>query len=800
MNDTPWSVFGRVSAALARNKKTVRIIFVLLLALAAFKFYTLQLDTSVSSLFPDSSAGLAHTGKLMSLNPGSRVIFVEMTAVDSGKTDEMREIAGELKLRLADFLHPEVKSWPDPALLLRFLPFIFDERMEIFLAQKLSHTAVAGRMREIREGLSGPLAFVPKRYLRDDPLGLLEAFSDKFREPGLPQSAFDNGDFLVSEDGRGALLVLFPKSDLNDVYGAKQFVEALRDALDGAVEAGRGISAGFAGALRFTAENAEVIESDLRLTISLSLVFIALIYIFTVRSRGAVWLFLTPVMAVIFSGCALSVLWPATSGLALGFGAAVLGLAEDYAVLVHFALRKNPARQPEVIAALARPMCFSAALCIAAFCVLLLSGIPALRQLGFFAAFSLFCGLAIALFVLPCLPWIDRPYMPGRAGERAFPHSNPLECGLVSVNVLRVKVLPTLLLNLGCLCVCFFGFYKVTFDDSFQHLGANSDKLRREITDLRSRWNNRADPAVWASPGKNLEEALDKACALAEILRKTNPGGEVFSVSDLLPPKQVREANIRRWNNFTATRSAALRRDLREAAADCGFKPDSFGSFLDWFGSGQPPEDMDSAPDILLQAGFAKVLELFLAEREDGFYALTFNTGLNADEKELAGYGVLLSFDAVAREVNQAFAGEKFILPLAGVACILLLAVCFKNFKLILLSTLPPLLGLSSIMLWLLFSGTSLNPAGAAALTLVVGLGSDYGIVMLHELSSKLGLGVFRAIFVSGLTTLAGLGVLVLARHPVLYSLGSITFFGLLAEMCAVLLIVPHLCERVTKT
>jgi predicted exporter len=787
MSEARWDIFGRISATLTRNKKSVRVVFLLLLLLASCKFYNLRLDTSVSSLFPDSSSSLARAGELMDLNPGSRMMFVEMTAAYPGQTDKMREIAAELELRLADLLRPEADLWPEPLVLLRFLPFVFDEQMKESLERKIGQKALIRRMREIRESLAGPLALVPKQYLLDDPLELLEILRHKFYKAGLSQSVSGNGKFLVSRDGCASLLILFPKSPLNNVYGAKRFVEALRNALDDVLADGQGISAQFAGGLRFTAENAGVIENDLKLTLSLSFVFIALIYIFTVRSRGALWLFLTPGVAVLFAGCALSFIWPATSGLALGFGAAVLGLAEDYAVLVHFALRKNPARQSMVIAALARPMCFSAALCASSFCLLLLSGIPALRQLGFFAAFSLLCGLALALFVLPCCPWIDRPHIPGSSGESGG--------DLSSLGALRVKAVPAVLLTLGCLLVCFFGFYKVKFDDGFQTLGADSDKLYREIVELRSRWEQKADPAVWASPGENLEESLTGAFALAGILREGDPGGEVLSLSDLVPPRYVREENIRRWNGFVAARSAALRLELREAAVACGFKPGIFEAFLAWFGRGENPEaSANDGLEVLRQAGLANMLEFLLATREGGFYALTFATGLKEDEKELSRYGVLLSFASVTEELKLAFAGEKFILPLAGFVCMFLLTVCFRDYKLVILSALPPLLGLSSILLWLLFSGTSLNLAGVAALTLVMGLGSDYGIVMLHELSSKRSLGAFRAVFVSGLTTLAGLGVLILAKHPVLHSLGEITFFGLLAEMCAVLLIVPLLC------
>ena len=100
------------------------------------------------------------------------------------------------------------------------------------------------------------------------------------------------------------------------------------------------------------------------------------------------------------------------------------------------------------------------------------------------------------------------------------------------------------------------------------------------------------------------------------------------------------------------------------------------------------------------------------------------------------------------------------------------------------------------MLTWLCVSGQSLTLPGAAALILVMGLGADYGILMLHELSSKLSFGAFKSILVSGLTTLSGIGVLILAEHPVLHELGKITFVGLISEMLAVLVIIPFLCKK----
>lgn len=86
----------------------------------------------------------------------------------------------------------------------------------------------------------------------------------------------------------------------------------------------------------------------------------------------------------------------------------------------------------------------------------------------------------------------------------------------------------------------------------------------------------------------------------------------------------------------------------------------------------------------------------------------------------------------------------------------------------------------------------------AAALPLVICLGADYGIVVVSELTGKADLGAPKAIFVSGLSTIAGIGILILANHPVLHALGKTVFIGLAAAMPASILLLPQMYSTET--
>jgi len=53
-----------------------------------------------------------------------------------------------------------------------------------------------------------------------------------------------------------------------------------------------------------------------------------------------------------------------------------------------------------------------------------------------------------------------------------------------------------------------------------------------------------------------------------------------------------------------------------------------------------------------------------------------------------------------------------------------------------------------------------------------------------------------KAVFVSGLTTLAGFGALVMARHPALHSIGVTVLLGIGAAIPSALFVIPALYQK----
>ena len=82
-------------------------------------------------------------------------------------------------------------------------------------------------------------------------------------------------------------------------------------------------------------------QRDLFVVLTASTLGLALLFLIFLRSWRALFVFLVPVSVVGLAAVAVSWCYPSISGVTLGFGAVLLGIAVDYGLHVYFALRQG---------------------------------------------------------------------------------------------------------------------------------------------------------------------------------------------------------------------------------------------------------------------------------------------------------------------------------------------------------------------------------------------------------------------------------------------------------------------------
>lgn len=740
-----------------------------------------QTDTGSTAFFPDADAESRSMAGALDLVPASRLLFVSLSTERENGATALAEAADALVRRLpAHLARPVEAVLPDPAELLQLLPYYTDEKVLARLEAALDPQVADDAVRAVHARLGSLLASGPALgWLQADPLGLLPAVLSRLPDGHARTPSDPVLGYPVSTDGRHLLLVLRPAHSLHDVDAAVQLLDAVENGL--AHILAPDMRALVVGGQRHSAVNTRTIHRDMAFVAGFSLAALLAVYLALVRSAGAVWLLLTPCVAASMALGGMTLLFPVLSGLALGFGAATLGLAEDYAVHVHFALREGASAE-DALHNLAAPLFQGYLVNISGFVVLLFSGLPAVRQLACFSLLALSAGFVLAITVLPLCPWFSGPRL----------HASVRTAMPVQPSLWRTGIAASLLLSL-----CFFLFFHVGVDVSPRSMGADAHLLHEDARRLEAIWGS-SGTTVLVVEGANMEDAMHKARRLSHALRRVDPAVDLLTPGDIWPgPEEARE-NVRRWTRFAREHGQQLRGLLAEAARRHGFADNAFASF---FGLLQQPV-APFGPDVVRAAGLGELLDTFVpggAVRAAGERArVLLFAGPGTDFSRVEGgtlQDVLILLPGfLEKTLSRQFASERHLLPLAWMACFAVLFACLKSARMALFASLPPLCSIGTVLAWMACTGQPLTLAGMAALPLVLGLSADHGILVAHELVRGIRAGAQRAVLVSSLTTLAGMGLLALASHPVLRAMGEVVFWGLLAEIPVALWLLPGLC------
>ena len=134
------------------------------------------------------------------------------------------------------------------------------------------------------------------------------------------------------------------------------------------------------------------------------------------------------------------------------------------------------------------------------------------------------------------------------------------------------------------------------------------------------------------------------------------------------------------------------------------------------------------------------------------------------------------------------------------------LLVVYRNWRRAISPVVPIILvtGWSSGAMWLL--GMELNPLTAVMSALIVGIGTEFAVLLLERFWEELGRGadprqamneavsrIGRAITASGLTVTAGFAALLVSSFPVLSEFGAVTVIDVLLALVATIVVVPPL-------
>ena len=642
----------------------------------------------------------------------------------------------------------------------------------------LSTQSVRERLAAAYALLLSPEGLGAKAFLRADPLGIAGPILARTSPLGMTPGTRTSDRRLRGPDGRSLLLMFDSPVPMTD-FGKARAMQELLQATAAALPAG--IAMKSVSGHQYTLANSQTIRKDLTTILTLSSLAIFGIYVWFLRTRLALFVFLVPMTVLVLATAGVSLMPGGVFAITLGFGGVLLGMADEYAMHVFFAVRRAGVDQARAVGAAARPVLMGGLATAAAFGVMAFSSLPGQRQLAIFCLLGIGASLVLSLVVLPHL------VSPRGATLPALPRAPALPARLVLPVWLALIVLGAA------------GASQVRFDDSMNSLNHVTPQLQAAEEEIRQRWGDLRSRAVVFARGATFEEALERNEEVYRRLAGTLAPAELLSLAPVLPGAATRETRRREWLGFWGGPDGArLLETLRVEGERLGFSPGAFAPFLDATAHPAPAARPRGPARRRLRGDRRRAAAARRRRRHAADAGPRRRPRRSPRSRAPARCPASPSCRPGASGFRSPQALHREFLRYLSVASLVILGVVGLTFR----GTRERLLALVPVFTGMLFmfgvmgaSGMKINLFNIIATVLIIGLCVDYGIFMVSRADGEADPATARAVLVSGLTTIAGFGVLALAKHPALQSLGLTVLLGFGAAVPAALFVIPARCN-----
>ncbi|MCB0699247.1 MAG: 1-acyl-sn-glycerol-3-phosphate acyltransferase [Chitinophagales bacterium] len=776
-----------------RRKSLFLIVFLCSFVLWVFLAFKIKLKEDITSMLPNSEA-IQTMNKVMSKSAaGEQVIFL-MDFKDSTVIDP-----DELVVAANDFTYAFQNSFADftdtiilqpgsgyeeaiLSVVQNNLP-LFLEEGDYALIDTLSKPEHIVRTLEAnKKTLLSPASVVYKRLVATDPLGISGVVWNKLK--ALQQNAdYETYDGYLF-DKRLSKLTFFlkPKYKAGETGKNSKFFESADDFIQKWETEHVGIEVTYFGGPAVAAGNATQMRTDTIVTLSLTVVLLLLLTFYYFRRKRIPLLLLVPVLYGGAMGIGIITLVSGSmSVIALGAGAIVMGIAIDFSI--HFLSQARKSSIRDTVKELSQPLTLGSLTTIAAFLSLRLTDTPILEDLGLFAAASLFGAALCTLIFLPHL-------LSDKQRERDIKPT--LFDTIAKLRPESNKWLVLLIIFLTPVMLYFST--GVQFDSDLMNLNYLSPELEK-AKDKISEVNADALSSVFVvAEGDDEEHALQKLEVANNELIQLQNEGKITGISiptTLIPSEQTQKERIERWHNYwTEDKKAQLIKNISKGATELGYAQGAFTGFEESLSANYTTFDEQTASLLksLFPGGFAADSSVRYAIASVKVPA-EYRAEVFGRLKEYKQVSVSDRQESATQLVGVLQSNFTDIALYSSLIVFFALLIGYGRIELAIVAFLPMAISWIWILGIMCLLGLKFNIVNIIISSLIFGLGDDYTIFTMDGLVERFRTGkhklasVRAAVYVSVLTVIIGLGVLLLAKHPALRSIAFISVTGLLCVL-----------------
>lgn len=788
-------IFVSIYKYFSLHKKVMWTFLVLSLLLMGWLASQLQMQLDVTSFLPDSDE--------------TEVVFKNLNLTDrivvmvSGKDDpyKLMDVAEDFKERMwqsSDSLHiKSLETQIDTESYVKTINFIY-ENLPLYLQEEdyitldslLTQDACDAKMRENYHKMTSLMGVGVQDMILKDPLGVGNKTLQKLSSLNVYDEYVIFDDYLFSQDYSTLFFFMESTDGVDSSDKNDELITSIETIIDSINSELSDIKISYFGSPAVATYNVRQVYSDLVLTISIALVTISILIALVYKRKRTIILLMVPVLYGLLFSLALILLVSGTiSTIVIGTGSIILGLALSYSIHVisHSYYAENA---EELVKELSYPLTVGSITTIGAFIGLMFTNSSLLQDFGMFAAANI---VGTTIFCLVFLPH----FLPKNQNQTET-------IGLKIINKINDYPFDKNKILIGALVLLttigLFYYNDVGFNSDMMRLNFMPEHLEKSKNELESHTAS-ANVVLVVSHNADADSAIvdyQKTNNISLRLKEDSCIDKVSSIAEFLFTKEEQQIKLDRWNEFwSQEKKNKTRNVITKSALNNNFKEDTFSSFIALINNEYKTQDMLSAIQGTL-------FENFVQQTSETNLLMT-QVSMKNDYRDR----VYPQYEGVASVLDRSyFIGSmadgikdnfNLILGISSVLIFVVLLISYGRLELAILAFLPMCISWILILGFMAIFNIEFNIISIILSTFIFGIGDDFSIFVLDGLISeykfkKKSLLMHKtAIFFSALMTVLGMGVLILAKHPAIHSLGLVSLLGIVVVVLVSYILQPLL-------
>ena len=788
------SFFRRAFTFFHSNKK--RSIALLLVVFAALLFISSQLsfEEDITKLIP-SNEKTENTQKILKNVNFSDKIIVNIKRAPNTSVNELTEYASQfidslnknsekyIKHIQGQVAEGDINNTLD--FVYNNLPLFLDKEDYKKIEKKIVPDSIKNITNNNYKTLLSPTGFIAKDFILKDPLGLSWIALKKLQQLSFGDDFTLHNGFLLTQNKENLLLFITPQIASSETDENTKFVTSLYNINSQLNQKFTNkVHAEYYGGALIAVANANQIKKDIHVTISIAMSVLFIILILFYKKLSLPLILFTPTLfGGLLATSILFIIRGQISAISLGIGSILLGVTLDYSLHILTHIRSNN-NINNLYNEITKPTLMSSLTTALAFLCLLFLDSQALQDLGIFAAVSV---LGASFFGLIFIPQVYKTTVNTEKQNNLFE-----KVASYKLHKNKLSIIAVSLLIIGSL----FTYSKVTFNKDLSKLNYQTPELLDAEKRLNELTNIASKSIYLATYDTSEQKVLQVNDIILKKLAQLKQNGDLIdysSIGSLVYSEKKQKSKITEWEQFWNTQKTEdLKNHLITSGQDLGFKPDAHKLFYNQIERKFTPIKSEE-----YKALKAIYLDDYITDKNNGIVTVTslLKTDNENVEKIISAFKDFPNTIVIDRkQMNETFLGNlkddfNNLIGYSFIVVLLILLIAYRSFSLTLITLIPVCLT------WLITIGVmgllkiEFNIFNIIISTFIFGLGIDYSIFitngLLHEYTTgEKALTTHKtSIILSVITTILGVGVLIFAKHPALYTISIVSIIGIFSAL-----------------